>query len=89
MINQCAELLTAEQVQRVHEASLEILERVGMLVRNEKARGILARHGCIVNKDTQVMQFPWEVVEEFRASIPPQSTFRGREACSVAGDRAA
>jgi trimethylamine--corrinoid protein Co-methyltransferase len=73
---------------RVHEASLEILESVGMLVRNEKAQGILAWHGCIVDKDTQIVQFPRKAVEGLRASIPPKFTFRGREACSAAGDRA-
>ena len=34
-----ATLLTSDQVERVHQASLEILENVGLLVRNEKARG--------------------------------------------------
>ena len=33
-----ATLLTQEQVERTHAASLEILEKVGLLVRNEKAR---------------------------------------------------
>lgn len=89
MITHHAELLTAEQLQRVHEASLEILERVGLLVRNERARAILARHGCVVDKDTQIAKFPRKVAEEFRASIPPKFTFRGREACSAAGDHAA
>jgi len=79
MITHHAELLTAEQVQRVHEASLEILERVGLLVRNERARAILAKHGCVVDKDTQIAKFPRKVVEEFRASIPPKFTFRGRD----------
>lgn len=32
-----AELLPREHVQRVHEASLDILERVGVLVRNQRA----------------------------------------------------
>ena len=41
-----ATLLTPEQVERTHAASLEILENIGLLVRNEKARRIFARHGC-------------------------------------------
>ena len=35
-----SDLLTQEQVLRVHEAALEILEQVGMLVRNDKARAL-------------------------------------------------
>ena len=74
-----ATLLTPEQVERVHEASLEILAKVGLLVRNEKARAILARHGCDVNSETQIVRFPRSVVEEFRQAIPPTFTFRGRD----------
>ncbi len=43
---QFATLLTPEEVQQIHEASLEILDTVGLLVRSEKARALLARHGC-------------------------------------------
>jgi len=74
-----AALLTPEQVARVHEASLEILEDVGVLVRNREARDRLARHGCRVDGETQVVTFPRAVVEHFRASIPPTFTFRGRD----------
>lgn len=74
-----AELLTREQVERIHEASLEILENVGLLVRNEKARGIFAKHGCIVDVETHIVRFPRAVVEEFRAMLPAKFTFRGRD----------
>jgi len=74
-----AELLTQEQVERIHEASLEILENVGLLVRNEKARAIFAKHGCAVDSETRIVKFPRKVVEEFRAMTPPTFTFRGRD----------
>lgn len=41
--------LSREQIQRVHEASLDILENVGIIVRNEKARNYFAQHGCLVD----------------------------------------
>ncbi len=72
-------LLTSEQVERVHEASLEILESVGLLVRNEKARVRLMEHGCSVDPETQIVKWPRQVVEEFRASIPTTFTFYGRD----------
>lgn len=74
-----AELLTQDQVERVHEASLEILENVGLLVRNEKARATFARHGCRVDVETQIVKFPRAVVEQFRAMMPAKFTFRGRD----------
>lgn len=74
-----ATLLTQEQVERTHAASLEILENVGLLVRNEKARTIFARHGCLVDGETQIVRFPPGVVEEFRRMLPPVFNFYGRD----------
>ncbi len=70
---------TLEQVERVHEASLEILKDVGLLVHNQEARARFAKHGCRVDAETQVVTFPRAVVEEFRAAIPPTFTFHGRD----------
>lgn len=72
-------LLTPEQVERVHSASLEILENVGLLVRNEKARALFARHGCKVDAETSIVRFPPAVVEKYRKMLPPKFTFRGRD----------
>ncbi|HVM71539.1 MAG TPA: trimethylamine methyltransferase family protein, partial [Anaerolineales bacterium] len=77
MINN-ASLLTQEQVERTHAASLEILENVGVLVRNEKARQIFKQHGC-QEEDGQIIHFPAGVVEKYRAMLPPTFTFYGRE----------
>ena len=74
-----ATLLTSKQVERIHEASLEILEDVGVLVRNQEARDQLARHGCRVDGETNVVKFPRAVVEQFRAALPATFTFRGRD----------
>jgi trimethylamine--corrinoid protein Co-methyltransferase len=74
-----AELLSQEQVERVHEASLEILADVGMLIRNREARGCFARYGCRVDEETRTVRLPRTVVEEFRAACPPTFTFRGRD----------
>lgn len=74
-----AELLTPEQVQRVHEASLEILEDIGVLVRNLEARERFALHGGRADANTQVVKLPRAVVEQFRQACPPTFTFHGRD----------
>ncbi len=74
-----ATLLTQEQVERIHEASLEILENVGLLVRNEKARAVFDKHGCKVDSETQMVTFPRAVVEKYRKMLPTKFTFRGRD----------
>ncbi len=78
-MNTFALLLTPDQVERVHTASLEILEQVGLLVRNEKARALFARHGCKVDAETQIVKFPSAVVEKYRKMLPPTFTFCGRD----------
>jgi trimethylamine--corrinoid protein Co-methyltransferase len=74
-----ATLLTEEQVKRTHEASLEILESVGLLVRNEKARAIFSKHGGKVEAETNIVKFPRAVVEKYRSMLPATFTFRGRD----------
>lgn len=74
-----AALLSETQVERVHSASLEILENVGILVRHEKARGIFQKHGCTVDNQSHLTKFPRRVVEEFRCMLPPEFTFLGRD----------
>ena len=76
-MNTFATLLTNEQVNRTHQASLEILEKVGLLVRDMKAREIFIRHGCVAENER--VRFPRKVVEQFRVLIPPSFTFYGRD----------
>ncbi|MFQ5617251.1 MAG: trimethylamine methyltransferase family protein, partial [Anaerolineales bacterium] len=78
-ISQLAQLLTPQQITRVHEASLHILSEVGMLVRNEDARDVFARHGCQVNAETHFVTFPSQIVEHFREAFPPTFTFYARD----------
>jgi trimethylamine--corrinoid protein Co-methyltransferase len=72
-----ATLLTQEQVERIHEASLEILEEVGLKVRFAPARELFKRHGCIVEEER--VKFPREVVEKYRKMYPPSFTFYARD----------
>ena len=72
-----AAFLTQEQVERIHEASLEILEEVGLKVRYEPARVMFEKHGCSV--DGERVKFPREVVEKYRKMCPPTFTFYARD----------
>ena len=74
-----AELLTQEQVERVNEASLEILQEVGLLVRHGPARDLFKAHGCDVNFETNRVKFPRAVVEKYQKVYPAKFTFRGRD----------
>jgi trimethylamine--corrinoid protein Co-methyltransferase len=76
---QFAGIITPQEVGRVHEASLEILKNVGVLVKNEKARAIYAKHGCKVDSETEIVKFPRKVIEDHRKAFVPTFTFMGRD----------
>jgi len=79
MIHTFATLLSPEQVVRVHDASLEILEQVGILVRNPRAREIFAAHGGRVDAQSEIVRLPVQVVEHYRKMFPPTFTFCARD----------
>ena len=74
-----AELLTQEQVERVHEGSLEILSEVGLMVRYAPARELFRKHGAEVDAETNRVKFPRAVVEKYIKVLPPKFTFHGRD----------
>jgi len=74
-----ATLLTQDEVEAVHDATLEILETVGLLVHNREAWERFASHGCRVDGERGIVRFPRAVVEEHRQASPPTFTFHGRD----------
>jgi trimethylamine--corrinoid protein Co-methyltransferase len=74
-----ATLLTPSQVERIHDASLEILESIGLLARNDRAKEILKKHGCDLDAETEIVKFPRGIVEECIRCCPPKFTFSARE----------
>jgi trimethylamine--corrinoid protein Co-methyltransferase len=76
---QFAHLLTPDEVEQIHEASLEILENVGVLVHNRKACRVYSHHGCKIDNETGIVKFPRDLVEDFRRAFVPRFSFTGRD----------
>jgi len=90
MSMQFTKFFTEQETRRIHEASLEILENVGLLVRNTKAREIFAKHGCKVDAQSGLVKLPRNIVEECRKSYVPTYTFTARDPkfdVTLPGDR--
>lgn len=68
-----------EELDRVHEASLEILSNKGMYFQNEEALEVLHSVGCRVDKTRQIVKIPPHLVEESVASIPATLTLGARD----------
>ena len=74
-----AELLTQEQIERIHEASLEVLQEVDLKVRYAPARELFAQRGAKTQEDSEFVKLPREVVEKYRKMAPPSFTFHARD----------
>lgn len=68
------EVLSQEEILAIHNASLNILERVGMHMPNRECLRRCEKAGAVVDFDTEVMRIPHTVMEsllaEFRKSLP-------------------
>ena len=71
-------LLTSDELRRIHEASLSILEHTGMVVDHAEARDILAGAGARVDAGRNVVYFPPELIEEKIRLIPRPAEYHGR-----------
>lgn len=62
--------LTDEQLDQLQGATLDILENVGLKFPSEKALSILDGHGARVDKATQIVKFPRELVFKAMETVP-------------------
>jgi len=62
--------LTKEQLDQLQEATLDILESVGVKFPSERALKILAAHGAQVDQDTQIVKFPRDLVFKAMKTVP-------------------
>lgn len=86
------ELLDEEQVVAVHDASLDLLQEVGVELMGAAARAAFAAGGAIVDDATGVTRIPRELVEHALASAPTSFTVTPRNPSrrlEVGGDRIA
>ncbi len=72
------EILSADQLESIHRASLEVLENTGMNFLLPEAREILRRAGAEVDKSGARVRFDRALVEQAMASAPPMFTMRAR-----------
>lgn len=70
---------TPEQLDRLKDATYEILATVGVKFPSPTALDILAAHGCQVERATQIVKFPRELVEKAMAQAPRHFTLGARE----------
>ncbi|MFW6049079.1 MAG: trimethylamine methyltransferase family protein [Candidatus Bipolaricaulota bacterium] len=73
------QLVSPEQVNKIHEAALTILEEKGILVEEPATRELLSDGGCEVDEKSHVVKFPVKVVEDSLREAPASFTMNGRD----------
>ena len=68
------EILTEEQIESIHQGTLEVLERTGLRIEHERALKLLDSNGCNVDYNDNRVRFPSGLVEESLRRCP--SSFR-------------
>lgn len=62
-INSKIEILTQEEIEHIHHATLEILETVGVRLPQEKVLAKLEERGATVDRETSIVKLPKSLVE--------------------------
>ena len=73
------EVLTEDQLERIHRATLRVLERIGLQVCSENIVRELAAAGAKVDEATQRVYFPTAMVEECMALVPTSFVMAARD----------
>lgn len=71
------EILQREQVEKMHEATLKILDTIGISTTSQKFKELLLENGCKEAGDR--IQFPPEVVNKYLQKAPAQFNLYGRD----------
>lgn len=63
-------VLNEAEILKIHTATLDVIESVGVKFPSKKALDILENHGASVDRETMVARIPGRIVEEFMALAP-------------------
>jgi trimethylamine--corrinoid protein Co-methyltransferase len=73
------EILTQEQVEAIHRATLDVLWQTGVTFHHVKALKLFEKNGCKVDYDEKRVHFPSGLVEECLRKAPSSFRFKARD----------
>lgn len=74
------EVLSAEQVERIHAATLAIIEKVGVRFPSRRALAIWSENGAEVDMESMIVRAKPELIEKALSSCPPVYPLAARDA---------
>jgi trimethylamine--corrinoid protein Co-methyltransferase len=73
------ELLSTQQMESLHSATLEVLQETGVVFDHERALRLFADHGCRVDFDKKLVKIPDYLVEQSLRHCPSSFHVRARD----------
>src|SRR5512135_1046724 len=73
------EILTPSEVKKIHDATLWIIEKVGVRFPSERALDIWAAHGAQIDRNTKVVRARAELIEAALKKCPPVYPLSARD----------
>lgn len=73
------DVFAADEIEKIHLATLEVLKSTGLYVGSDEALDILEGGGAIVDRKKRIVKFPAYIVEDCIRSAPPNIVQYGRE----------
>jgi trimethylamine--corrinoid protein Co-methyltransferase len=72
-------VFTEDEINKIHLATLEVMEKTGLFVGNQEAMDVLEGGGARVDRDRKIAKFPSYLVEECIRSAPHKLVLYGRD----------
>ncbi len=72
-------LLSKDEIILIHEKSLEILNRIGVIIPHPKVRQLFKDHGAIVDDKIQLVKIPSDLIMELLSYTSKEFTLYGRD----------
>jgi trimethylamine--corrinoid protein Co-methyltransferase len=73
------EILTPQEVKKIHDATLWIIEKVGVRFPSKRALEIWAAHGAAVDQEKMVVRAKGELIEKALKTCPPIYSLAARD----------
>jgi trimethylamine---corrinoid protein Co-methyltransferase len=71
-------LFTPQDIQRIHTATLDVIENVGVRFPSKRALDIWEAHGAAVDHEKMVVKAPGQLIEEALKKAPPDYSLAAR-----------
>jgi trimethylamine--corrinoid protein Co-methyltransferase len=72
------DVLSSEDIQHIHEATLTVIEKTGVRFPSSRALDIWEQHGATVDRDKQTVKAPAELIERALSTAPSEYILAAR-----------